>query len=172
MALILECLPDFTSLLSVIESCRLPYYAYEIRSDTIVSAIFERSCVPVIREYAALPSRTRKRCGEYIRKKLRSTYKSPIGLGLIIQRNITLKSTIIAILRRSYDAGLHRFLHHSYCEILRRMIVIDTASSSSIPDFSRGDIMVLMEVSRVIERLAYGYGREGPEGPTLAIQGQ
>ena len=155
IALILECLPDFTSLLSMIESCWLSYNAYKIRSNTIVCAIFERSCIPVIRAYAALPSVSRKCRREHVRKRLRSTYasyESPLGLRLILQRQVIPESTAIAILRKTCDVGSPRFLRRKNSEILR-MIEVDT-TSGSMPDSSNAEFLVLMEMSRVIERQA------------------
>ncbi|KFY95492.1 hypothetical protein V500_02759 [Pseudogymnoascus sp. VKM F-4518 (FW-2643)] len=139
----------------MIESCWLPYDAYKIRSNTIVCAIFERSCIPVIRAYAALPSVSRKCRREHVRKRLRSTYasyESPLGLRLILQRQVIPESTAIAILRKACDVGSPRFLRRKNAEILR-MIEVDT-TSGSMPDSSNAEFLVLMEMSRVIERQA------------------
>lgn len=56
--------------------------------------------------------------------------------------------------------GLRSFLHHSDFEILRRIIEVDTASSS-IPDFSKDEFLALMKISMIIERQARGLGLVG-----------
>ncbi|OBT40547.1 hypothetical protein VE00_08995 [Pseudogymnoascus sp. WSF 3629] len=81
---ILHRAPDFTSLLSMIETCKLAYEVFKSSSDIIVHAMFERTCIRILGAFSTLPkvpgkrnvSQNRKIQQEFIRKQSRPTSKT------------------------------------------------------------------------------------------------
>lgn len=125
---ILQQAPDFTSLLSMIETCELAYKVFKSSSDIIVHAVFEKTCIRILGTFRTLPKVPGKRNvsqnriirQEFIRKRSRPTSKfanlckAILGilpdLGLIIQRRIIPKSTVVMCRQLAEKEGLSQIL--------------------------------------------------------------
>lgn len=125
---ILRQAPDFVSLLSMIETCKLFYEVFKSSSDIIVRATFERTCIRILMAFRTLPKVPRKRNVSenriirqvFIRKQSRprsrttKLCKSILGilpdLRLIIQRSIIPTSTVIMCRQMAEKEGLSRIL--------------------------------------------------------------
>ena len=126
VAKILCRLPDFSSLFSMIESCKLACDTFQSFSNTIVFTIFENFWMRITQTYrAALPCKipashkpsTRKLRTEFIRKQSRPTsttakHCKPLldQLGLVIRRKIIPKAAAVVILYKAGDMGFSQVL--------------------------------------------------------------
>jgi hypothetical protein len=159
---ILHRAPDFTSLLSMIETCKLAYEVFKSSSDIIVHAMFERTCIRILGAFSTLPkvpgkrnvSQNRKIRQEFIRKQSRPTSKTanlckPLlgilpDLGLIIQRRIIPKSTVNTCRKLAEDMGLSQILQLDYNNIYP--VTVDDRTT-----LWKTDSEVYMEILRRIE---------------------
>lgn len=98
--------PDFTSLLSMIETCKLAYEVFKSSNGTIVCAMFERTCIRTLGTLGKVPggrnvSHDRKIRQEFIRKQSRPTSNTAkhceplFGMLSDLQRKIIPKSTVV-----------------------------------------------------------------------------
>lgn len=124
---ILHWAPDFTSLLSMIKTCKLAYKVFKSSSNIIIP-IFERTCVRISESFCTLRkvpgnrnvSLNRKIRQEFIRKQSQPTSttanlcKPLLGilpdLGLIIQQRIIPKSTVVMCRQLAEKVGLSQIL--------------------------------------------------------------
>jgi hypothetical protein len=112
---------DFTSLLSMIKTCKLAYEVFKSSSDIIFHAVFERTCICILETFSTLRKvpESRKIRQEFIRKQSRPTSKTanlckPL-LGIlpdleIIQRRILLESTVVMCRQLAEKEGLSQIL--------------------------------------------------------------
>jgi hypothetical protein len=128
VAEVLQRAPDFTSLLSMIKASELAYEVFKSSSDIIVHAMFEKTCIRILGAFRTLPkvpgnrnaSQNRKIRQEFIRKQSRPTSKianlcKPLlgilpDLGLIMQRRIIPKSTVVMCRQLAEKEGLSQIL--------------------------------------------------------------
>jgi hypothetical protein len=160
---ILHRAPDFTSLLSMIETCELAYEVFKSSSDIIVHVMFERTCIRILGAFRTLPNVPRKRNvlqnrkirQEFIRKQSQPTSKTanlckPLlgilpDLGLIIQRRIIPKSTVVMCRQLAEKEGLSQILQPLDYDNIYPVTVDDRTT------LWKTDSEVYMEILRRIE---------------------
>jgi hypothetical protein len=154
---------DFTSLLLMIKALELAYKVFKSLSDIIVYAMFEKTCIRILRAFRTLPkvpgnrnvSQNRKIQQEFIQKQSQPTSKIAnlckllLGilpdLGLIMQRRIIPKSTVVMCHQLAEKEGLSQILQPLDCNNIYAVTVDGRTTPWEI------DSEVYMEILRRIE---------------------